>query len=195
MSPQLPDLEDSDGNHIDSSSRSIFARRRRLGLFALAQGLALSRCQEEYSHAVVQNAASFPNGGLLVAAASLSGLEVLRLPELLVLIKRTADWARNCRVLNPREAMVPDEVQEEKVLYARARAWPMGAPQLRAEPKWQKPGDVEAAFFALVRCITLEDAGPHSRLNEKNPTPVSKPNKFFRVGHSSGNGINRYLSS
>jgi hypothetical protein len=84
-----------------------------------------------------------------LATASLSGLEVLRLPELLVLIKRTAEWARNRRVINPREAMVPDEVQEAKVLYARARAWPLEAPQRRAEPKWRKPGDVEAAFFAL----------------------------------------------
>jgi hypothetical protein len=49
--------------------------------------------------------------------------------------------------------MVPVEVQEAKVLYARARAWPMGAPQLRAEPKWQKPGDVEAAFFALYDAL------------------------------------------
>ena len=57
-----------------------------------------------------------------MATTSSSGLEVLRLPELLVLIKRTAEWARNRRVLNPREAMVADEVKEAKVLYARARA-------------------------------------------------------------------------
>jgi hypothetical protein len=84
-----------------------------------------------------------------MATTSLSGLEVLCLPELLVLIKRTAEWARNRRVLNPREAMVANEVNEAKVLYARARAWPLGEPLRRAEPKWQKPGDVEAAFFAL----------------------------------------------
>jgi hypothetical protein len=54
-----------------------------------------------------------------MATTSLRGLEVLRLPELLVLIKRTAEWARNRRVLNPREAMVPDEVKEAEVLYAR----------------------------------------------------------------------------
>jgi hypothetical protein len=85
--------------------------------------------------------------------ASLSGLEGFGLPELLVLIKRTAEWARNRRVLNPREAMVPDEVKEAKVLYARARAWPLGEPLRRAEPKWQKPGDVEAAFFALYDAL------------------------------------------
>ena len=84
-----------------------------------------------------------------MATTALSGLEVLRLPELLVLIKRTAEWARNRRVLNPGQAMVPDEVKEAEVLYARARAWPLGKPLRRAEPKWQKPGDVEAAFFAL----------------------------------------------
>ena len=91
-----------------------------------------------------------------MATASLGGLEVLRLPELLVLIKRTAEWARNRRVLNPHEAIVPDEVQEAKVLYARARAWPLGAPQRRGEPIWRKPGDVEAAFFALYDALRLK---------------------------------------
>lgn len=88
-----------------------------------------------------------------MATTSLRGLEVLRLPELLVLIKRTAEWAGNRRVLNPREAMVPDEVKEAKVLYARARAWPLREPLRRAEPKWQKPGDVEAAFFGLYDAL------------------------------------------
>jgi hypothetical protein len=88
-----------------------------------------------------------------MATTSLSGLEVLRLPELLVLIKRTAEWARNRRVFNPREAMVPAEVKEAEVLYARARAWPLGKPVRRMEPKWQKPGDVEAAFFALYDAL------------------------------------------
>jgi hypothetical protein len=88
-----------------------------------------------------------------MATTSLSGLEVLRLPELLVLIKRTAEWARNRRVLNPRQAMVADEVKEAEVLYARARAWPLEEPLRRAEPKWQKPGDVEAAFFALYDAL------------------------------------------
>jgi hypothetical protein len=88
-----------------------------------------------------------------MASTSLRGLEVLCLPELLVLIKRTAEWARNRRVLNPREAMVADEVMEAKVLYAQARAWPLGEPLRRAEPKWQKPGDVEAAFFALYDAL------------------------------------------
>jgi hypothetical protein len=88
-----------------------------------------------------------------MTTVSPSGLEVLRLPELLVLIKRTAEWARNNRVLNPREAIVPAELQEAKVLYARARAWPLGEPQRRAEPKWRKSGDVEAAFFALYDAL------------------------------------------
>jgi hypothetical protein len=88
-----------------------------------------------------------------MATTPRSGLEVLRLPELLVLIKRTAEWARNRRVLNPREAMVPDEVKEAEILYARARAWPLEEPLRRAEPKWQKPGDVEAAFFALYEAL------------------------------------------
>jgi hypothetical protein len=107
-----------------------------------------------------------------MATASLSGVEVLRLPELLVLIKRTAEWARNRRVLNPREAMVPDEVKEAKVLYARARAWPLGKPLRRAEPKWQKPGDVEAAFFALYDALRSKMWAALA-VNEKNPTPIS----------------------
>ena len=88
-----------------------------------------------------------------MATTSLAGLEILRLPELLVLIKRTAEWARNRRVLNPREAMLPDEVKEAEILYARARAWPLTEPVRRAEPKWRKPGDVEAAFFALYDAL------------------------------------------
>jgi hypothetical protein len=71
---------------------------------------------KEHSDTVVQSAASFFNGGLGMATTSLGGFKVLRLPELLVLIKGTAEWARNRRVLNPREAMVPDEVKEAKVL-------------------------------------------------------------------------------
>jgi hypothetical protein len=94
-----------------------------------------------------------------MATTTLRGLEVLRLPELLVLIKRTAEWARNRRALNPREAMVPDEVKEAKVLYARARAWPLREPLRRAEPKWQKPGDVEAAFFALYDALRAKTSG------------------------------------
>jgi len=34
--------ENPDGNHIDRSSRFVFARRRRLGIFPLAQELARS---------------------------------------------------------------------------------------------------------------------------------------------------------
>ena len=111
-----------------------------------------------------------------MATTSLRGLEVLRLPELLVLIKRTAEWARNRRVLNPREAMVPDEIKEAKVLYARARAWPLGEPLRRAEPKWQKPGDVEAAFFALYDA--LRSRTRVLAVNEKHPTPISTISHF-----------------
>jgi hypothetical protein len=49
--------------------------------------------------------------------------------------------------------MVPDEVKEAEILYARARAWPLEEPLRRAEPKWRKPGDVEAAFFALYDAL------------------------------------------
>jgi len=88
-----------------------------------------------------------------MAIASINGPEVLRLPDLLLLVKQTAERARNCRVLNPRALMVPDEVLEAKVLYAQARAWPLREPQRRAEPKWRRPGDVEAAFFALYDAL------------------------------------------
>ena len=88
-----------------------------------------------------------------MATTSRSGLEVLHLPELLVSIKRTAEWARNRRVLNPREAIVPDEVKDAEILYARARAWPLREPLRRTEHKWRKPGDVEAAFFALYEAL------------------------------------------
>ena len=122
------------------------------------------------SDTVVQSALHFFNGGLLMATTSLRGLEVLRLPELLVLIKRTAEWARNRRVLNPREAMVPDEVKEAKVLYARAMAWPLGEPLRRAEPKWRKPGDVEAAFFALYDALGSGMYG-RTRREREEPNP------------------------
>jgi hypothetical protein len=88
-----------------------------------------------------------------MATASLSGLPVPRLPDLLILVKRTAEWARNLRLQNLRAAMIPDEVQQAKALFARARAWPLNEPLLRAEPKWRKPGDVEAAFFALYDAL------------------------------------------
>ena len=88
-----------------------------------------------------------------MATTTLSGLPVLRLPDLLVLIKRTAERARNLRLQNLAAAMIPDEVQQAKELFARARAWPLHEPLLRAEPKWRKPGDVEAAFFALYDAL------------------------------------------
>jgi hypothetical protein len=88
-----------------------------------------------------------------MATASISGMDGVDLQDLLVLVKQTAERARKCRVLNPQAAMVPDELIEAKVLYARATAWPMGEPQRRAEPKWRKPGDVEAAFFVLFDAL------------------------------------------
>ena len=45
---QLPlTVEDPDGHYIDRSSRSVFARRRGLGILPLAQELAPSWCHEE----------------------------------------------------------------------------------------------------------------------------------------------------
>jgi hypothetical protein len=111
-----------------------------------------------------------------MATATLSGLQALRLPDLLVLIRRTADWARNLRVQNLRQAMIPDEVQQAKALFERARAWPLHEPLLRAEPKWRKPGDVEAAFFALYDALRSQmrpcTAGTSDAL--KLPLPESK---------------------
>ena len=103
-----------------------------------------------------------------MATAALSGVQAVRLPDLLVLIKRTAEWARNLRVQNPREALVADEVQQAEALYARARAWPLNEPLQRAEPKWRKPGDVEAAFFALYDGLrSLPEA--LTRLDQREP--------------------------
>jgi hypothetical protein len=92
---------------------------------------------------------------------SLSSLEVLRLPDLLVLVKRTAECARSRRVLDPSARMIPDEVIEAKILYARARAWIVGETQRRAEPKWRGLGDLEAAFFALYDALRSQ-IRPHS---------------------------------
>jgi hypothetical protein len=88
-----------------------------------------------------------------MATASIGGLEGSRLPDLLVLIKQTAECARSRRVHDPRAAILPDEVLQAKVLYARARAWLLGDSPRRAEPKWRRPGDVEAAFFALYDAL------------------------------------------
>jgi hypothetical protein len=95
-----------------------------------------------------------------MATASIRGLEGLRLPELLVLIKQTAEYARSRRVLDPRARIVPDEVRQAKVLYARARAWLSGASPRRAEPKWRGLGDVEAAFFALYEVLRSQIRSP-----------------------------------
>ena len=107
-----------------------------------------------------------------MATAYLSGLEVLHLPDLLVLVKLTADRARNLRVHNSCAAMVPDEVAKAKVLYARARAWLLGETQRRGEPKWREPGDVEAAFFALYDALRSQTSSPLFA-NAKNPPPIS----------------------
>ena len=98
-----------------------------------------------------------------MAAASISGVDGVGLQDLLVLVKQTAERARKCRVLNPQAAMVPNEVMEAKVLCARARAWPLREPQRRAEPKWRRPGDVEATFFVLLDALrSYAKSGPHS---------------------------------
>jgi hypothetical protein len=88
-----------------------------------------------------------------MATASPGGLEALRLADLLVLVKQTAEQARNLRVRNPCAAMVPEEVLKATVLYARARVWLLGKSHRRAEPKWRRPGDIEAAFFALYDAL------------------------------------------
>jgi len=88
-----------------------------------------------------------------MATASPGGLEGLRLADLLVLVKQTAEQARNLRVHNPCAAMVPEEVLKATVLYARARVWLLGKSYRRAEPKWRRPGDIEAAFFALYDAL------------------------------------------
>ena len=103
-----------------------------------------------------------------MATASIGGQEGLRLPDLLVLIKHTAECARNRRVLDPRAAIVPDEVLEAKVLYTRARAWLLGESPRRAEPKWRRLGDVEAAFFALYDALRSQNRSPLLG-NAKNP--------------------------
>jgi len=107
-----------------------------------------------------------------MATASINGLDGVGLQDLLVLIKQTAERARKCRVLNPRAVMVPDEVIEAKVLYAQARAWPLGEPQWRAEPKWRRPGDVEATFFVLFDALRSY-ARSAFIVSEKNPAPTS----------------------
>jgi hypothetical protein len=107
-----------------------------------------------------------------MATASIGGLDALRLPDLLVLVKQAAERARNCRVLNSRAAMFPDDVIEAKVLFARARAWPLGEPQWRAEPKWRTPGDVEAAFFALYDTLRSQIRSALV-VNEKRPTQMN----------------------
>jgi hypothetical protein len=96
-----------------------------------------------------------------MATASLSGLEVLRLPDLLVLVKQTAERARSRRVLDSSAIMIPDELTKAKILFARARAWIEGETQRRAEPKWRGLGDVEAAFFALYDALRSQ-IRPHS---------------------------------
>lgn len=107
-----------------------------------------------------------------MATASISSLDGLGLQDLLVLVKQTAESARKCRVLNPQAAMVPDEVMEAKVLYARARAWPLQEPQLRAEPQWRKPGDMEATFFVLFDALRSY-ARSAFIVRQENPAPTT----------------------
>ena len=95
-----------------------------------------------------------------MAAAATGGLEALRLPDLLVLIKQTAECARSRRVLDPRATIVSDEILQAKVLFTRARAWLLGVGPRRAEPKWRRLGDVEAAFFALYDALRSQIRSP-----------------------------------
>jgi len=95
----------------------------------------------------------------------------LGLQDLLALVKQTAERARNWRLCNPRAAMVPDELMEARILCARARAWPLEAPPRRAEPKWTRPGDVEATFFALYDALRFHISSAFV-VNDKNPSPA-----------------------
>jgi hypothetical protein len=61
---------------------------------SLALGLFGNICSLEVLH-------------LLPQLRAIGGLEGLRFPDLLVLVTQTAERAPNCRVLNPRVAMVP----------------------------------------------------------------------------------------
>jgi len=108
-----------------------------------------------------------------MATATLSGLEVLRLPDLLVLVKQTAERARSRRVLDPSAVMIPDEVMEAKILYARARAWIVGETQRRVEPRWRGLGDVEATFFALYDVLRSQISPYSSRTRSTQRPPAS----------------------
>jgi len=107
-----------------------------------------------------------------MATASISGMDGVGLQDLLVLVKQTAERARKSRVLNPQAAIVPDEVMEAKVLYARARAWPLQEPQQRAEPQWRKPGDMEATFFVLFDTLRSY-ARSAFIVRRENPAPTT----------------------
>jgi hypothetical protein len=109
-----------------------------------------------------------------MATASIGGEQGLHLPDLLVLIKQTAEWARNRRVLHPCAAIVPHEVLEAKVLYKRARAWLLGEGPRRAEPKWRRLSEVEAAFFALYDALRSQNRSP-LLMNAKNPRTAGNP--------------------
>jgi hypothetical protein len=126
---------------------------------------------------LAHSAGSFLNGGQPMATASISGLDDLGLQDLLVLVKQTAERARNSRVLDPQAAMAPDEVMEAKFLYTRARAWPLREPQRRAEPKWRTPGDVEATFFALYDALRSHIRSAFV-VKEKNSAPTSAISSF-----------------
>lgn len=109
-----------------------------------------------------------------MATASIGGQEGWHLPDLLVLIKHTAECARNRRVLDPRAAIVPEEVLQAKVLYTRARAWLLGESPRRAEPQWRRLGEVEAAFFALYDALRSQNRSP-LLMNAKNPATAGNP--------------------
>jgi hypothetical protein len=163
--------EDSDGNHINRSSNRVFARRRRLGIFALAQGLAPSKCQEEHSRKVTQSA-------VLSERRVIHGNRIFQRSGSLALAgfvgfsQTDSGPCTKPTCTQPCATMVPDEIVKAKVLYARARAWLLGETQRRGEPKWRKPGDVEAAFFALYDALRSQTSSPLFA-NAKNPPPIS----------------------
>jgi hypothetical protein len=104
-----------------------------------------------------------------MATAFIGGLESLRLPDLLDLLKQTAERARSRRVRDPRAVIEADEVVQAKVLYTRARSWLLGKSPQRVEPKWRRLGDVEAAFFALYDALRSQ-VGFRLSMHGKNPT-------------------------
>ncbi len=112
-----------------------------------------------------------------MATASLGTLEAVRLPDLLVLIKQTAESTRSRRMLDPCAEILNDEVVPARALYTRARAWLLGASPRRAEPRWRRLGDMEAAFFALYDTLRSQIESPLF-VKAKSPTLLATTSDF-----------------